>query len=54
LTRRAGKILRRGAGAPLKHPHIISQEQGGSKGGEASLIKPTPSPLKERGIKGVR
>jgi hypothetical protein len=28
-----GKILKRGAGAPLKHPHIISQEQG-DKGGE--------------------
>jgi len=32
LDKERGKILKRGANAPLKHPHIISQEQGESKG----------------------
>jgi hypothetical protein len=28
--------------------------KGEFKGGKASLLYPSPSPLKERGIKGVR
>jgi len=46
--------LKRGADAPLKHPHIIDPEQGELKRGEASLLYSSPSPFKERGIKGVR
>jgi len=49
-----GKIFIEGL-AHLRHPHIINPQQGESKRGEASLfLFPSPSPFKERGIKGVR
>jgi len=38
LIKGKGKILKRGAVAPLRHPYIINPEQEESKGGEASLI----------------
>jgi len=36
LMRGRGKILKRGAVAPLRHPYIVNQEKGESKRGEAS------------------
>jgi hypothetical protein len=32
----------------------LEEDKGELKGGKASLPKPSPSPLKERGIQGVR
>jgi len=40
--------------APLRHPTKGENRKEGFKGGFASLPYPSPSPLKERGIKGVR
>ncbi len=44
--------MKRGANAPLKHSHIISQEQGESKGDFASLTQPTPLSFEGEGDKG--
>ncbi len=53
LGKERGKILVRGAVAPLKHPYIINLEQGELKRGFASLIYPFPLPLgKGKGEKG--
>jgi len=46
-----------GASSLQNHPSPFFEgvsTKGESKRGEASLIKQSPSPLKERGIKGVR
>jgi hypothetical protein len=49
-----GRNRKRGF-APLRHPDLgFGIYKGGFKGGAASLPYPSPSPLKERGIKGVR
>jgi len=61
--RRGRGIDRKRGSAPLRHPirgrGIIDTRFGGGakrefKGGFASLPYTSPSPLKERGIKGVR
>jgi len=49
LIRGRGKVLKRGADAPLKHPHIINPEQGELKRGEASLLILFPLSLIRRG-----
>jgi len=46
-------FYKRGASAPLTLP-VINPDLGESKRGFASLFISSPSPLKERGTKGVR
>jgi len=48
-----GEDLERGA-APLLDASLGGRGKGEFKGGFASLPYPSPSPLKERGTKGVR
>jgi len=49
-----GEDLERGAAPLLDAPLERWGIKGGFKGGFASLPYPSPSPLKERGTKGVR
>jgi len=49
-----GRKVERGAAPLLNTPLEGRSIKGGFKGGFASLPYPSPSPLKERGIKGVR
>jgi len=49
-----GEELEKGAAPLFDTPKGQGGRKGGFKGGEASLPYPSPFPLKERGIKGVR